>query len=98
MQIVKSGDFWDGSIKPKIILAFDQDIMDVDTSELEGFAEIKREALYNFGDDSNGKENKKKKKLSAGAIAGIVIGCVAFVAIIVVIVVIVVKKKKVSNK
>ena len=40
------------------------------------------------------KSEEKKKKLSTGAIIGIVIGCVAAVAIIVVVVVVVVKRKK----
>ena len=40
----------------------------------------------------------EKKGLSGGAIAGIVIGCIAFVAIVVVVVVILIKKKKgISN-
>ena len=43
---------------------------------------------------SKEKESNKKKGLSAGAIAGIVIGCVAAVAIIVVVVVVLVMKKK----
>lgn len=45
---------------------------------------------------SKEKSKDKSSKLSTGAIIGIVVGCVAFVAIIVVVVVVVVRKKKVK--
>ncbi|KAK8842930.1 hypothetical protein M9Y10_025796 [Tritrichomonas musculus] len=47
-------------------------------------------------ENTNDKPKDDEKKLSTGAIIGIVVGCVAFVAIVIVVIVVVVNKKKES--
>lgn len=53
-------------------------------------------SIYEMMIYDGNKHDKDDKKLSSGAIAGIVIGCVAFVAIVVVVVIFVLKKTKVG--
>lgn len=102
--ITKSGDYWNGNKKPKIVINADSNFYDIDTKDIDDCAEISRNPMYVFGDKVEDDEDDKKnnnKKLSTGQIVGIVIGCVAFVAIVVVVVVIVVlktKKNRVNNK
>ncbi|KAK8892886.1 hypothetical protein M9Y10_030137 [Tritrichomonas musculus] len=113
VTITKSGDYWNENKKPKLVINCDSKRYDIDTKDIDNFAEISRNPMYSFGDkvggdeENSGNENNEnkndkpkddKKKLSTGAIIGIVVGCVAFVAIvIVVVVVVVIKKKKVGG-
>ena len=106
VTITKSGDYWNDNKNLKIVINADPNFYDIDTKDLDGFAEISSNPMYSFGDkvegnDGNEKDDtntdnpkKDKNKLSTGAIVEIVVGCVAFVAIVIVVIVIVVNKKK----
>ena len=108
--IKKTGSYWDDSKKPKIVINADPDICDVDTTDIDNYAQVTTNPIYSFGDviaDAGGEkeessnENRDEKpkddgkgKLSKTAIIGIAVGCAAFVIIVVIIVVVVVIRTK----
>lgn len=80
---------WDSVDKdkcPKVTLIYDKSVFQLND---ENFSPLKtsEENLFSY-------KPKNKKGLGPGAIAGIVIACVAVVAIIIVVVIIVIRKKK----
>ena len=93
-EINYEGDWNSFSQKFDIILNYDRNLYEIDTSELEKVATVKTTDLFQF--KTNWSEEKKKKK-NIGLIVGVTVACVVVVAIIVVVVVIVVRRKQGVN-
>lgn len=76
-------------MKPKIYFSYNDEVVEVDKSELEGFETEDKKLIPESvkGDD-------KKKGLPKAAIIGIAVGCAVVVIVIIIVVVVVVKKKQ----
>ena len=87
-EINYEGDWNSFSQKFDIILNYDRNLYEIETSELEKVATVKTTDLFQF------KTKWSDKKKNVGLIVGVTVACVVVVAIIVVMVVIVVRSRK----
>ena len=60
-KVTKSGDYWNDNKNLKICINADSNLYDIDTKDMNGFAEITNKPMYSFGDvveedDGNEKE------------------------------------------
>lgn len=85
----KAANWPEGVVKPKIYFSYNDEVVEVDKSELEGFETEDKKLIPESvkGDD-------KKKGLPKAAIIGIAVGCAVVVIVIIIVVVVVVKKKQ----